>query len=314
MNDYNTIFNLLNLTIALIFGIATIYLYFRTTRRIRITYVEEDCISLFHSVIQNIEGMVVSYKEKAITTPHLFKINGGLINDGNADIDQTNIFKSPRIKIPEGFKCIDVGIIPSSQDIETRVKIVTDNEVEIEWDLLKKNEFIKFSLLIEALRANKNLEKHLSSKLTLTHRISGLSKITRESIAILQKPQKLLDEFQSILVFIGLGIIIMSLGIWPPTSTSGLVLQDKNGNEIQIQVYPSLLDRISRGESRINSLKGFLRDDIDIIKERTKLYTYEEARQLFRLGFIWALCGLWNLIKKAFKIYRQRKLKRILNL
>lgn len=311
MNDHNTIFNLVNLIIALIFGIASIYLYFRATRRIRITYVEETCISLFHSVLQNIEGMAITYKGKAITTPLLFKLNGSFINDGNADIDHTKIFKPPTIRIPEGFRCIDVGVIASSKDIETKSNLISENEVEIGWNLLKKNEFIRCSLLIEALHANGNLEKQLSSKIILSHRIADLKKIIRENIALLQKPKKILDEFLPILMCIGIGIFFMWIAINPPTYHSGIVLQDEKGNKIEIEVYPY---QIFGGENERNRLKNYLKTDIEIIEKRNMMFPYDDPTQDFTFGLSWALCALWYFFKQALNINRQRRLKRILNL
>jgi hypothetical protein len=82
MGDQSTIFNSVNLFLALLFGAASIYLYVRSARKSQITYVEEDCISLFHDALKNIEGIAITYNGKSITTPSLFKLNGCLVNNG----------------------------------------------------------------------------------------------------------------------------------------------------------------------------------------------------------------------------------------
>jgi len=85
----------------------------------------------------------------------LILLSGSIENTGTTDIDQNRIYEPLKLKIGDDFKWRDFALNDKSQ-IGQKKKILNEKEIELNWDLLKKNESLGFEALIE-------LEEEVSS-------------------------------------------------------------------------------------------------------------------------------------------------------
>lgn len=146
-----------------------------------IMYLEEICIPLFDSIVKNMEGMEIFFEKKTIE-PSLMFLKGSFYNSGSIDIDSKDIHQPLTIILPEKLKWKRVRVLETASGMNVASRIKGASEVEFNWDLLKKNEFIKFDALIDASGYKPPKEgtglRSLSKDIRFSQRIANLDKIS----------------------------------------------------------------------------------------------------------------------------------------
>lgn len=151
-------------------------------------FFENSCISLFKTVVKDLEEVEIKYKGKKIDE-NLLIYKGTFFNSGNTDIDKTIIHQPLKVKLPENYEWKKIKIIDQSMDVNISFNH-TENDLTFHWDILKENEFFTFDSVIEYKPQNEITEKseiiditrHLSRNISFSHRITNLKSIQKEEL------------------------------------------------------------------------------------------------------------------------------------
>jgi hypothetical protein len=166
---------ILGIGATIIFGLLGIVYVLKYRERVSLTYMEEDCIPLFRSIVKNMDGIDISYNNQRIT-PSLTLLKGCFINTGNKDIDKSIIHEPISLTLPENNKWLKTTTVSTSPGVQALHKIRDDSTLEFSWDLLKQNEFIKFDALIHA---EEETADKVGSLVKFSQRITNLDKVER---------------------------------------------------------------------------------------------------------------------------------------
>lgn len=149
-----------------------------------IIFLKNSSISLFKSVVKNLDELEINFKGKKIEE-NLIIFKGTFFNNGNVDIDNSIIHTPLEITLPKNFSWVNQKIIGSSKGLNANIE-KRENKLIIQWDLLKEGEYIVFESLVEykSDEGNDGKTGNLTSKLlkeiTFDHRITNLKKIKKE--------------------------------------------------------------------------------------------------------------------------------------
>ncbi len=181
----------------------------------QLLFIEHNCISLFRSIVKNLEEIEIKYKDKTIEQ-NLILFKGTFFNSGNTDIDHSIIHKPLTVELPHYFNWKKAKIIDKSEDVVIENKI-EKNQLILDWDILKENEYFTFDSVIEYkpdseqnrdndITSNEyDITRQLSRNIKFSHRITNLSSVSKEKFP--SKPMGFWGiVFLSIyvLVFVGL--------------------------------------------------------------------------------------------------------------
>jgi hypothetical protein len=164
----------------ILFGLLSIYFYMKSKRKVSLKFTNKECFSLFSDAVKRL-NIQLNYDYRAISGS-LILFKGEITNDGKVDIDVNDIKKPLSIISQDNFKWVEVKVINQSEGIKSDIKIISQNELKLEWDLLKINEFIEIEALIE-IEEEENLSKvraiDFYEGLKFDYRISNLNSIQK---------------------------------------------------------------------------------------------------------------------------------------
>ncbi len=172
----------------------------------QLLFIEHNCISLFKSIVKELEDIEIKYKDKVIDE-NLIMFKGTLFNSGNSDIDKSIIHKPLSISLPSNYTWTKAKIIDKSIDVVINDSI-ENNHLVFNWDILKENEYFTFDSIIEYKPTPDNksnsddydITRELSRNIDFNHRITNLKSIIKEKIP--SKPMSLLG-----LIFLSLYLL-----------------------------------------------------------------------------------------------------------
>jgi len=179
----------LNLIVGIIVAIIVGGVGIRYTKKYRrktsLLFFENSCISLFKSVVKELDELEIKYKGKTVTE-NLIIYKGTFFNTGNTDIDKNLIIGPIKLILPANYEWKKVKIINQSEDVNIEFE-QKPNELQFSWDILKENEFFTFDSVIEykPKKSSKeesqlgisNITENLSKKITFSQRITNLKSI-----------------------------------------------------------------------------------------------------------------------------------------
>ena len=194
--DVNFLMGIIGVLGTLILGYLGINYTLKYRSKIKLNYFENDCFSLFQTVVKNFNTIEIKYNKEAINQ-NLILLKGTFLNSGNIDLDKSNVHVPLSLHIPDNFKVLEAKVIDASNDLIV-TNTITSNSITFIWDLLKKEEYFTFDVLIEHmgelnstgkeiikeelnLESNRYIERELSNNITFKHRITNLSKIDKDS-------------------------------------------------------------------------------------------------------------------------------------
>jgi len=244
----DTMLSILGIILTLGLGILSIRYALKFRNKLRLTYIHEACISLFRSIVQNMDGIEISYENKPIN-PSLILFKGSFINNGNMDIDNSIVHEPLCMKLPPAYIWLKAKIVNSSHDVKVNCRLRNPNELEFSWDLLKKDEFFRFDSLIQA-KDDTNLteialETKLRKSITFSHRITNLDSIEKERIPTVSKSRKIKRLLYAATFYILIGI---SMCVYPffvdPAREVGYQLKNAKGEIVDVRLKPRKEDII----------------------------------------------------------------------
>lgn len=221
--------------LTIIFGIYSIWAYRKSKRKVSLEFKNIQCYSLFRNDINRLNIELI-YNKKTLTS-ELVLLKARIFNNGQADIDKNRIFSPLKIISTKDYTWLDTKITNFPTGSKANIAVLNSSEIQINWDLLKSNEYIEFESLIEVEKStNSDNDKTLSfhNDLTFDFRITDLNNIQKEKkIPELSFDEKLLKNTYLIsFITIVFGIVITlneyipQLHFIPDTKIYGYTISD----------------------------------------------------------------------------------------
>lgn len=272
---------ILGIITTIIIGICAVRYASKVKIKTQLLFFEHNCISLFKSIVKELDDIEIKYKNKIIGE-NLIMFKGTFFNSGNADIDKTMVHKPLLIKLPEDYIWTKAKIVDKSNDVVIKESI-DNNQLIFNWDILKENEYFTFDSIIEykpdpdkdSISDDYDITRKLSRNISFNHRITNLKSINKERLP--SKPMGFIGMFflsLYMLCFVGLGLHLsagqfvfpdydLQFKIQRDSTTSYAKLEAINKDEIKLT---------NKKENTIFTVKNaelyqLLRDDIKIVKQ-----------------------------------------------
>jgi len=303
-----TIMGMVGLLATLILGILGIYYAFRFRTQPRLTYVRDEFIPLFKSIVQSIDGIEISHGGRPIDQ-NLLLLKGSLLNTGSSDIDPSVIHEPLQLKLPPNCNALKAKITNSSAEVGAACKIIDSNTIEFNWNLLKKGEFVTFDALLEeggkAKDAQESKEEDhilkLEKKIKFKHRITNLDRVAKENLFSIQRSRKLRRMVPLLLINLVMVTLMIGMTFFRPEKRCVFSLQMPDGQTKQVFVNTRFKDKM-RMQSQDKSVDEKLTvqefkvrykypiDFVDNKAERITGFAFGGAMlilHLCALGFYW---------------------------
>jgi hypothetical protein len=287
INEEYAMTTILMLSLAIL-GICVTYYFgakaLKTSRRMRIAFYEEDCISLFESIVQGIEGLEVNFEKKPVSR-NLVLLKGCVANVGGMDIDKGAIHKPLTFSLPEVFKWLKAKIVSSSPEVNASYHLSSPNELVFEWDLLKPNEYFRFDALVETPMTQGNNNRRaapveaLRSNLSLAHRITNLASVETGTLRRRQRPSS--DDIAAFIGIFLIGFVFVFFSITGGRDIESLYhLKLNNGQTLEV-----FQKKIEGGRVILKQVDGPFQETLDQDTLKTKYHmTYSRTRMIRRVG------------------------------
>ena len=191
--DTNLILGITGFIATLFMGIAGIWYTLKYRKKVKLTFIQQECFSLFNTIVKNLNDIEIKYKDKEVNE-NLILLKGFFINSGNSDLDKNNVHSPLKVALPKNFSWKKTNIFANSQGMNISQE-VKDEKLIFAWDLMKKNEYFSFDSLIEYTGTAEDLDeneiqKKLSKEIIFEHRITNLGEISRDEISSKTKSKK----------------------------------------------------------------------------------------------------------------------------
>jgi len=177
-----TVLAIIGIILTIIFGIYSIWIYKKTKKTISLEFQNKECYSLFDDEINHL-NIKLLYNENTLSNT-IILLKAKLINNGQIDIDKNRIFSPIKILCTEKFKWLEVNIISQSDGTSANIQQNSENEIQVDWNLLKKDEFIEIEALIEVI-INEDIKDDKAiqfyNELTFDFRITDLNLVHKEN-------------------------------------------------------------------------------------------------------------------------------------
>jgi len=312
-----TIFGLL-LTIA--FGIYEIWINNKTKRAVSLEFQNVECYTLFKDDINKLNIEVIHGGNVLLNTVILLKAK--LLNNGQIDIDKGRIYSPLKIITTEKFNWLETKITSKPNGVNSNLTTISKSEIQLDWDLLKKDECIEFESLIEIVCKN-NLNgsnvNEFYTGLSFDFRITDLSSIQKErrvpyvmrKLAFYEKLEK---KLFILLTLVGLFVLVIS-----STPLFNSIIGEITEYQIINDGIQSKAFIYSEGSDKIKLINEDLKEErILSINEFNKTYKIKGIEKNFTdLKNKWAfiIAGIFYILVGGIaylnKIVKRRKLLKL---
>lgn len=237
----------------IIFGVLSIYLFKSKRYPGELTFISEQTLGLFNSIIKNFPEIKIQYDNKSIDQ-QIALLKGFIVNSGTIDIKESMVDDKLKLKLPNGFKWLSAKIVDSTSGNKSHISVIENNIVEFNLGLFRKDEFIKFEALVDIPiddESPKSFADSLSNKLLFEHRIADTNKVINRTYDLavpkLLRKSAITEYIMLVVLFIGLVYSIRVL---------------KSENELAIFTYSV------NSDSTLFEVKAMphLNDSIELIK------------------------------------------------
>ena len=154
--DGNTI-TMIGIVITLILGVFPLYNYYFKKYPGKISFIKDKHFDLYKTLITNISDLEIKYQGNQIDK-NKYLLRGYLINNGYCDITKEMIEQNLTITFKNKSKWLSSKVLSKSNNLGVKFKCIQE-KLEIEFGLLRRNEFVHFEALIDIcvnLRLNTN--------------------------------------------------------------------------------------------------------------------------------------------------------------
>lgn len=214
-----TILGILGVVITLGFGGYSIWVYKKSKKNVSLEFRNKECYSLFREDVNRLNIELIYNKTTLNNTLILLKAK--LINNGHVDIDKNRIYTPLKIKSSEVYNWLEATVTSAPNGAKTDIKLLNGQEVELNWDLLKQNEYIEIEALVEIVgELEKDEEKGTDfyNNLSFDYRITDLNSIQKEKqISNSNRFRSIYNKIAKILAIITIliGVIFLSFEFFP---------------------------------------------------------------------------------------------------
>lgn len=160
------------------FGALSIYLFVKRRYPGQITFVVEDCIGLFESIVKHFPELAVSYKNSPVGEG-IVLLKGALLNTGSKDITKEMVDGRLRLELPDKFKWLQAKVVFSSPDVQAQIE-QEPRTLTFDTGLFRCREFVRFECLAEVPildDGTASIEARLLKELDVTHRIADTQEV-----------------------------------------------------------------------------------------------------------------------------------------
>lgn len=312
---FSDILTIIGLILTVVFGIWGIIITIRKRYPGRITFVEENAIGLFNSIIKSFSEIKIQYNDDPISEQMIY-LKASFINTGSIDLSTKDNSHKLKIELPNDYKWINCKITGHSKDIECNLS-TNNGEIVFDFDLLRKNEFIQF----EAFAEIKNTDRPASTfrkSLGFSHRIPNTAKVDKLTYLDEEQIKDKRYEFKKNLIFATLCLLLI-IGItaynYIKKSSDLEYKYLSNGKEYVVNVSTVGLDQIKIEDSDKDFEKTIT---VEEFNSQTDLKAFITAPslwgQLKKLGILLIYVVLFSffMITEYRAIYKDKKIKNIL--
>lgn len=241
--ETSTVLTIIGIIASVIFGGTGIYIVFKRRYSGEITFVKEDLIGLFDSIIRNLPELSILYNEEPVGQG-LVLLKGAFLNTGSKDIAEVMVEEKLSLNLPKHYKWLTGKVVETSPKVQAILK-VSERNIILESGLFRCNEYIRFEALTEVpINEGENLdiEEKLEKALTITHRIADTKKVKMRELPDVRKSFR---DFKKHLI-LPILVIILSLAIplafhfigWP--AETNFLIHTNDNKTVKVRLVPRL--------------------------------------------------------------------------
>jgi len=172
----------LGIVATVLFGIWAVHVVIRRRYPGEITFVVNDCIGLFDTIVKNFPELAVLYQEEPVSHG-LVLLKGTFLNSGKKDITPEMVENKITLNLPEDFKWLAAKTVGSSPNVYASV-VAEPNSLRFSTSLFRCQEYFKFEALAELPVPDKDnsIKAKLVTNISPSHRIADTGKIREVSL------------------------------------------------------------------------------------------------------------------------------------
>lgn len=312
---FSDILAVVGIVITIIFSVIGIMITIRKRYPGKITFVEENAIGLFNSIIKNFPDIKIQYDDKPIDEQMVY-LKASFINTGNTDLTTKDNSHKLKISLSDEFKWINCKLTDSSKDVVCDLQKI-DNELVFDFDLLRKNEFLQFEAFAE-IKNTKTPASTFRKSLNFSHRIPNTGKVDKSSYLDEEQIKEKRFEFKKNLI---LATIFLFLGIGAVTYSYFAKLSEleyiysENGKEYNVKLTADSIDKIKIKDSdkdfeKIISVNNF--NQLKTLKANIIEPTWWD--HIKRISFVLIYVVMYGVftIPEFRAIYKDKRIKNII--
>jgi hypothetical protein len=154
----------------------------------RITFIREDCIGLFDSIIRNFPEIIISYQNNPVGQ-NLVLVKGAFLNTGTKDITEEMAAIPLTVVLPVGYRWLTARVVAASADSAPVIGLSTDkSRLAFDLGLFRCGEYLRFEALAEVPAeetvGKDNSAQRLQRALAFEHRIADTRKVDTTEIVM----------------------------------------------------------------------------------------------------------------------------------
>lgn len=199
------------LVLTLVFGSYTIWAKRKSQKKVSLGFEKKECYSLFKKDISRLH-IDIKYQGNTVDN-YLILFKGSISNNGHSDVDKTRIYKPLLIKTKDEYKWLEANVSDTPDGANVSLVKINETTLELNWDLLKREEQIEFEALIE-IPQNKEIEEiteDFYNSIDFDFRITDVNKI--EKLSEVNPKEKIRNRRKSLQFFLGIFFFIAGLYI-----------------------------------------------------------------------------------------------------
>ena len=278
-----------------IIGILSILFYKRSRNKIGLQFQNRECYSLFREDVNRL-NIVLSYDNKPLTNT-LILLKAKLINNGQIDIDNNRIYSPLKIHTSSEYKFLECTITSQPAGGDVNIQLNSERDIQIDWDLLKKEEFIEIEILAEIVGKSKiDGEKALDfyNNIDFNFRITDLNSIQKEKELSSRNRFKktILSAVKIYIIIVFVGSLIFLVLYFNPKLGSKI-----GATTIEYRISDGESSKVTRLKVNRNKVTVRFMETDEIIEIST-----EEFNKLYKIQNIERLTNNLEELKKFYGI------------
>lgn len=313
-----TILGILGVVITLGFGGYSIWVYKKSKKNVSLEFRNKECYSLFSEDVNRLNIELIYNKTTLNNTLILLKAK--LINNGHVDIDKNRIYTPLKIKSSDVYNWLEATVTSAPRGAKTNIELLSGQEVELNWDLLKQNEYIEIEALVEIVgKLEKDEEKGTDfyNNLSFDYRITDLNSIQKEKqISNSKRSRSIYNKVTQIMAIITviIGVVFLSFEFFPQLNFMEKQVVsyaiNKDNNELVTLIASENPNEITL------TIEGNTEKQKITVKEFNKSYQLKGIKRTSidpKGSTLNRVIGIIYIIMGGFLFYIKRKKKKVAN-